>query len=242
MTLGEIYARVCFLMWGNSNVPEASATALRGSVGMIQNVHRRIQKRADFWFMYKSAIIVATPFVQAYDLPSDYKRFVRALWAIDGEEGFSSPLKVVSNEDAIRMWKAPIANEEYPGYIEVAGSSVVVYPEPNPSFPYEIGDVSYDATATRNLHLIYWGWEDDIPDDDTEFDAYTDNLTVHGAEVLIFMTVADLALALEENNKHMVYKQRAEEAFDELLIEHESRMRKQLYVAKQYPYGQDING
>ena len=77
MTFLEMYNRTLYKLFGNSAPPQGAAAVLYGTNGIIDNCHRRIQQRKNYWFMEYTATIAVTPAVESYALPTDFKEIDR---------------------------------------------------------------------------------------------------------------------------------------------------------------------
>lgn len=57
MTYGDIYNKIAFFIWGDTNPPISAADILQGANGLISKIQRQIQEQNDLWFMDKSGTI-----------------------------------------------------------------------------------------------------------------------------------------------------------------------------------------
>jgi len=147
MTFQQILNRVSQNIWGNTAAPAAHVAMLEGEYGIIAEAHRQIQQDYNYWFMQEYASVESEVGVQAYNLPTDYKQMITALWQTVDEygaiTGFSNPLMPLGLGDAQKyFWKSDDSDtNEYPGYYEIFGNNIVIYPDPS---------------EIRALHIYYW--------------------------------------------------------------------------------------
>jgi len=74
MTLGEIYARVMWLLYGDTNYPASTQTHMQSMhQGIIYEAHRKIQQDYNYWFMQESTIYDLPEGERVLSLPSDFK-------------------------------------------------------------------------------------------------------------------------------------------------------------------------
>lgn len=227
MTYGQILARVSVLVWGSSPADPETVGFLYGSEGVIANAVRELQRDYNYWFMQANTALDVQGFVQSYDVPADFKEFRAAMWKYDDEDGFSLPLKLVSTAVGIEKWNSDDSDSsEYPEYIEMNGDSFTLYPDPNPNYPLVVGDTGYDATLTRELHILYWAYLARPSAVTATFDAYEDAMSIHGAEAVIDLAAAYMCELNSEYDRGVLFRNRASMAVDNLKKEDKRRRQK----------------
>lgn len=74
MTLGEIYSRVMWMLYGDANYPQSTQTHMRStSQGIILDAHKAVQMDYDYWFMESYTTYKRGEGQLMFDLPSDFK-------------------------------------------------------------------------------------------------------------------------------------------------------------------------
>ena len=266
MTLAQIYARVCFSLFGNSAVPSGTAVVLRGTAGsdtngIIQNVHQQIMKDYNYWFMRNSNTYSTIGGTSQYALPSDYKELIALVWDYEDDTGFS---KLLSQLTAKEYYKnLTDTGQQYPslfdieaGYVNLmpplekksytvsvtetsttattgdtsdltAGDTVVVdttftttIASVTDGTTFELTDActlgtgSYTMLASiqwADLNLYYYGFLDRL-----DANGDYDDLTVNGAEAIIYQTCFEFSTLRQEMEQAMMFKQMANEKIDSL--------------------------
>ena len=210
MTFGEIYNKVCQKVWGSSP-PPTIASALTGQNGIISDIHRKIQQNYNYWFMQAYATIVMIDGTQAYNLPSEFKEIINCLYKIDGQENFTDPLTPLGLGQGQLEWKDE--ETEYPTLYEIVNGAIVLYPRPS---------------EARTLHVNYWQFL--RRPTDAEFTTYEDALSQFGYEVMINLSVVEIADILKEFDLSQRFDSKALEALD--LLKTEDRSRRQNHIAE----------
>lgn len=83
MTLGDIYTRAMWLVYGDSTPPTSTATQMQALPdGVIANLHREIQEDTSYWFMEADYGVEIPAYTRILALPSDYKEEIRPVRAL----------------------------------------------------------------------------------------------------------------------------------------------------------------
>lgn len=74
MTLGEIYTRVMWLLYGDTNYPQSTQLHMQDiHQGIIAEAHRKIQQDYNYWFMVNNVIYDLPQYETVLNLPMDFK-------------------------------------------------------------------------------------------------------------------------------------------------------------------------
>jgi hypothetical protein len=74
MTLGDIYNRAMWIVYGDSTPPTSTATNMQAVPdGVVANLHREIQEDTSYWFMEANYGVEIPAYTRVMALPSDYK-------------------------------------------------------------------------------------------------------------------------------------------------------------------------
>lgn len=202
MTFGEIYTRVCFLIWGNSVVPAGTAATLQGSGGMIADVHQKIQQERNYWFMEASSTISLVDGTANYALPTDFKELMKSglrtrdVTTLD----YYPPLSPMYPGEYDNTHRDSDYEAPYPQYFEVRANELYLYPTPN---------------QASTLYMWYYKF---LPRPVTAvFDTSTDSLTEYGYEAICYLTAANMCKILQEYTKAQVFMQDGMAALDTLM-------------------------
>lgn len=215
MTFGEIYNRVSFYIWGNSAVPQGASAVLQGNEGLIANAHRKIMMDDNYWFMHTWVELPIVSGTQSYALPSGFKEVITILFKVDGEDFFGLPLSPLGGSEAHESKWQSDGTGEYAEWYEIVDEIITLYPEPS---------------AARTLHLIYWKMF--ARPATATFTASTDDLTSYGADLITYMTVAEMFEIQREYDASQVYRMKADEERMRLINESKRRMQSHLYEIK----------
>ncbi len=220
MTFGEIFKKVCMYLYDGVVPGNFQAELI---YDLIETTHRDIQKEYNYWFMYYTGEIASVEGAQNYLLPANFKEIISALWqTVDPEEipnGFSPLLSFVSSKEAHdALWQDD--SSEYPHYAEITGTNIVLYPAPS---------------EIRTLFVNYWGFSSREDD----FDSFTDALTEHGGNAIVYRVCADMAPLMlfkteaDVMRSKMIMSSMAEKAYREIeTLKGEDRRRRQSHLYK----------
>lgn len=210
MTFGEIYDKIVYAVWGSSTPPAGTVGSLTGSEGIIANIHKRIQKTDNYWFMHETTAFNILNEVQGYNLPDDFKGEVSLLFKRKDQTYFDIPLRKIglySEQENYWQNDTPV---EYPEFYAISGDSFILYNPP------KVLD-----TETLELHMCYWKY---LPRPSAftgggALGAESDDLTINGAEVIIGLAAFEILMGENEVQKATVFRQMGEEARRELQIQ-----------------------
>ncbi len=74
MTLGEIYTRVMWMLYGDTNYPQSTQQHMTAtSQGIILDAHKAVQQNYDYWFMEAYKTYERTSGQTTFILPDDFK-------------------------------------------------------------------------------------------------------------------------------------------------------------------------
>lgn len=74
MTLGDIYRRMLWLVYGDSAPPTTTNTHFQATTeGIIANIHRKLQEDFNYWFMEETYGVNVPAYTRTLALPTDYK-------------------------------------------------------------------------------------------------------------------------------------------------------------------------
>lgn len=74
MTLGEIYTRVMWLVYGDTNYPQSTQMHMQNtSQGIILDAHKQVQQEYDFWFLEAVRLYNREQGTTRFELPDDFK-------------------------------------------------------------------------------------------------------------------------------------------------------------------------
>ncbi len=214
MTFQEMYQRACLLYWGNS-APAQSAEELfcNADNGFLVNAHRKIQQLYNFWFMHAHAIISVYDGVQGYALPEGYKDLITAQFWDTENEDFLPPITPLLLADAQKYkWTNSKQEAEYPENYEIIDEAIILYPEP--------------MEEEKHLTMVYWKFL--TPPTVATFDTHEDELTIYGAEAIIFYALADMSLIDKEYDGRQRFMTKFNSELDLLKGEDYSRRQRHL--------------
>jgi hypothetical protein len=208
MTWLELYNAVCTRIWGVQTPPEGAVELLQGQYGVIATVHRNIQKNRNYWFMETSTTLAVVAGTTVYDLPDDFKEFVRdGLRFINSDTGYyESPLKCLYPGDE-NYFNDPTATDDYPKYYEIYGGQLVLTLVPK---------------SDQTLYMRYYKYLDRPH---STFDDTDDELTINGNDAIYNLAAAEVLNASEEFQKAQIYDGKGQQALMLLAEEDMSRRR-----------------
>mgnify|MGYP001157472996 FL=1 len=100
MTFGEIYTRVMWLVYGDTNYPQSTQTHMSNiNYGIISEAHRKVQNDFNYWFMERVYMKELEAGKVAFDLPSAFKQdvYIRIIEYNDVSETTGGDATVLSN-------------------------------------------------------------------------------------------------------------------------------------------------
>lgn len=200
MTLQEIYDRAIWYVFGNS-VPVASvATNLQGATGIIAAEHRHVQEEYNYWFMETDDTVSLVSGTQGYAIPSLFKMEV-SFFVEDADGYYLPPLQRLTRGQSPVTFQP--TDTGTPTHYELWNGNINLFPTP-------------DAALT--LHRRYYAFLTPLVNLTD-----TDDLTVHGADVLIYKTAYELAVNLDYENKSNLMLRKYFAALDQLKLKHWER-------------------
>jgi hypothetical protein len=213
MTFGEIYTRVAFMVWGNSNPPAGSSTILTGDEGIIAQVHKDIMREYNYWFMHETTAINTVVNQNSYTLPTDYKELVEVQFKTNGEEYFQEVMTHMPMRTAQKQWWIVNNNsQEYATHYEISGESIIIYPKPS---------------EIREMHFCYWKF---LTGPTTAFtdgtNTETNDLTANAGEAIAYMSASNMLEMLDEFQKSVIYAQKGIIKLEQLKTEDKRRRSK----------------
>ena len=132
MTFQEMYDRIVYKLWGNSNLPTGAQNILYYSNGIIANIHRKIQQERDYWFMEAETTIPVLAGSNGFALPALFKEVVRCGFRFqDGSGNYDYPLTALNVGEEWQIYRQATDVSEYPEYYDIFGGLLYLKPAPS---------------------------------------------------------------------------------------------------------------
>lgn len=152
MTFGNIYNRVMWILYGDTNHPQSTQNNMQGiNYGIISEAHRKIQNDYNYWFMRKVYIKDIEKGASVIQLPNDYRHdfYVRVITYKDevadsGGDATVLPSGIVSGVAyECKGWDYVIkVNNKWYWIVKGTTSTVEVFPVDDNTGSYEIRRVT----------------------------------------------------------------------------------------------------
>jgi len=196
MNIGQIYNRTTWNAFGDSTPDDSVEMHMQSTFGIIADAHRKIQVDNDLWFMQASDTVPITAPDQEYALPTRFKREIVFRY-LNSDGNYTEPLVRITQREAEINYTNPDTEEDYPLVYSVYGSYMYLHPKPK-----------VDSTLYRKYYAFL---ERPSSVDDT------DELTEHGAEVLIALSTIELLKTIHDLERISIYITHYKSALDTLL-------------------------